>query len=908
MRIGVVSDFVCAGACDVLGHPWVELPAPGRATGSAFGADCTERLEVGKAVHVAMQSGSLDLILDRGGGGLTFVSGPGGLEDVRLTHELLGVPLVSHWHDPLTTVFQALPWPLLWTALGRPTWTKAVWDARHADELMRFGASHVVHVPAAAPDVLAKLCGADLPPATKANSRSAVDVAFVGDATPEPVAPPRVSKSIEQQLRQLAIQDRPANDAENFFDLYHTRFAWAPAPTDSDSPEVKLEKAADYFAAKHMYLALRALHRRDRFVVLLKAELGDRFGIIGHGWQERYGLAADPPPVGAEAYVRHYRDVPIHLNLIDANTESALSARPFEVAAAGGFVLGFDHPELRSCLEPTTCCDTFCDEHTLLGRIEHYLSHGNERLTIARAGQRVALDKHLYHHRLQGLLETGIPQPTAPETKRPDKKADHAGLGFRQSSDPTLAVRVRPRAETLLVLVNPGDFTRHYLIEMMQAAQNIGITTQGYELTNVWDRYDAKQAADVLGFKAQLREHNVRAVLSCSYHGSWEWPDGRASDGRARTVFETMNIPHLMWWTDHPLWALTETKLEAILRPTLGSSNCHHFVKSESAARELRDVLGWANCHMMPVAQDPTALKPVQGVEPDYDVVAIVGSTPRLDPAVAPYLEHDDPDESAIVQIVAKGARKRLGEIWGLHAPPALHEALTLLGNAWLDACERLPDRVAHRQFVDLEPEHGDAANWLRGHVEAYFAAVAALWELGHWRRTFILAYLARHFRVGVFGSDWSGVGLAGGPEDRRRVRHVDQPAVYARGRIAINISQGNDEESIAHKPFQIAASKVAMLHRAQPGLAECFRPGVEVETFTSPRDAREKVAALLADPERRASLAAAAHRRLLAEHTWAHRLPQMLSAAGVRFTGVRLPDARCPSEATVEPALAHAP
>ncbi|MCH8006539.1 MAG: glycosyltransferase family 1 protein [Planctomycetes bacterium] len=63
--------------------------------------------------------------------------------------------------------------------------------------------------------------------------------------------------------------------------------------------------------------------------------------------------------------------------------------------------------------------------------------------------------------------------------------------------------------------------------------------------------------------------------------------------------------------------------------------------------------------------------------------------------------------------------------------------------------------------------------------------------------------------------------------------------------------------------------------------LAECFTPGREVATFATPAEAREVVSDLLADRDRRESMAAAARARLLTEHTWEKRLPEMLNRAG---------------------------
>ena len=79
---------------------------------------------------------------------------------------------------------------------------------------------------------------------------------------------------------------------------------------------------------------------------------------------------------------------------------------------------------------------------------------------------------------------------------------------------------------------------------------------------------------------------------------------------------------------------------------------------------------------------------------------------------------------------------------------------LSRLGEAWTDL-GRAEERTASiRQLMTLRDAHPDADSWLLGQPAAYFAASRVLWSFGDWQRTFITAYLARRFNVGVFGSD----------------------------------------------------------------------------------------------------------------------------------------------------------
>jgi hypothetical protein len=279
------------------------------------------------------------------------------------------------------------------------------------------------------------------------------------------------------------------------------------------------------------------------------------------------------------------------------------------------------------------------------------------------------------------------------------------------------------------------------------------------------------------------------------------------------------------------------------------------------------------------VAEDPDRLCPATDVKADYDVVCIVGSPPLLPANLEPFLEEDDPSVAAIHQVLAIDVRERLRKLWIERASGDLCEPLARFGDAWVTARCAAPWTAAFRLYQQLAPSHASATQWLTANHLVYFEALEAMWLFGRWRRTFYIRYLAKYFRVGVFGYDWSAVGMGPGGW----VNHDDQPKVYTRGKVVLNISQAGDEEGISHKPFQIAASGVAMAHIDAAGMTDCFLPGEEAALFRTPHEARELIAALVRDDERRSGMAQAARSRLCRDHTWDRRLAQMLCLAGVR-------------------------
>jgi spore maturation protein CgeB len=77
---------------------------------------------------------------------------------------------------------------------------------------------------------------------------------------------------------------------------------------------------------------------------------------------------------------------------------------------------------------------------------------------------------------------------------------------------------------------------------------------------------------------------------------------------------------------------------------------------------------------------------------------------------------------------------------------------------------------------------------------------------------------------------------------------------------------------------FELAAVGTPQLSDAKSDIARHFVPGREIALYTSPAELRDQARALLADASLRTSLAAAARERALREHTWAHRLAELLT------------------------------
>jgi len=95
---------------------------------------------------------------------------------------------------------------------------------------------------------------------------------------------------------------------------------------------------------------------------------------------------------------------------------------------------------------------------------------------------------------------------------------------------------------------------------------------------------------------------------------------------------------------------------------------------------------------------------------------------------------------------------------------------------------------------------------------------------------------------------------------------------------IALCFFSTLNRDSHTFRSFEIPACGTAMLCEHTPEMASMFQEGVEAEFFRSKEELVAKAKALLADPERRARIAAAGRRRVVADgHDVVSRMRQVL-------------------------------
>lgn len=453
-----------------------------------------------------------------------------------------------------------------------------------------------------------------------------------------------------------------------------------------------------------------------------------------------------------------------------------------------------------------------------------------------------------------------------------------------------------PLGTRVLVLLNPGQTSRHYMLGIAAAAERAGVLAGTLELGPVWQRLQtagAQGQAVRSDLGRQVTElcarHRVTHAIGYTQNGVFDFGLYEERRGHAPvSALTRAGVRHILLWTDHPNWAMNGAALDPQVSSVLAHPNHLHVVKSPAAASELRAMNRWANVIASPMAEDYTTLTPAPDLEPRFEAAVLMSDAAPLPGPVRPFLDHDDPDPSAVMESLLPVARKAAKAfVAEAELGASLSAASDALLSAMIEARVQSPLVPVWTLAQRLREHHPEALAWLSADPRRWHRGAACVNALSAWRRFFWPAWLGRRVSLGVFGSPAERLGLPAqdDPKDAGWVAYHDQPRVYAQGRVALNVNAAHDEAGLTHKPFQIAASGVCCVHHATLGLDDCFEPGEEVVVFERGPELLDAVRSLASDERRPAEFAERALERAKREHAWEHRLASFVRAAPAAST-----------------------
>jgi spore maturation protein CgeB len=227
---------------------------------------------------------------------------------------------------------------------------------------------------------------------------------------------------------------------------------------------------------------------------------------------------------------------------------------------------------------------------------------------------------------------------------------------------------------------------------------------------------------------------------------------------------------------------------------------------------------------------------------------------------------------------------------------PEVDVFFTLQREPWLTEVSRLGGAKAAFLPLAADPEVYRPLLLTPEEQKRYGAAVSFVGAGYLNRREFFQGLLDFDFKI--WGSDWQ-LNSPLGPyiqNQGARVSEEESVKIFNASRINLNLHSSpyhlgiNPEgDYLNPRVFDLAAAGAFQLVDRRAQLAEFFVPEVEVATFGSLAEAREKIDFFLAHEDRRREVAAAGRARLLQEHTYTVRLSQALELIHELLPG-RLP------------------
>ncbi|MCP5124639.1 MAG: glycosyltransferase [Gammaproteobacteria bacterium] len=140
------------------------------------------------------------------------------------------------------------------------------------------------------------------------------------------------------------------------------------------------------------------------------------------------------------------------------------------------------------------------------------------------------------------------------------------------------------------------------------------------------------------------------------------------------------------------------------------------------------------------------------------------------------------------------------------------------------------------------------------------------------------------HEPARVIGTDWSALAAQGFHHvQNRKIGRGALIRLYQRHQAVLNVrNEANVEHGLNQRSFEPLACGAVVLNDHLVDLPRCFEPGREILVYHNADELNDLVARLRREPEFATRIAEAGRQRVLAEHTYAHRVIFILNDMGI--------------------------
>lgn len=143
----------------------------------------------------------------------------------------------------------------------------------------------------------------------------------------------------------------------------------------------------------------------------------------------------------------------------------------------------------------------------------------------------------------------------------------------------------------------------------------------------------------------------------------------------------------------------------------------------------------------------------------------------------------------------------------------------------------------------------------------------------------------ATRHKVAIYGPGWQhATELTQHERHPHRVLASELARIHAEHLGVLNIRHGTHViNGLNQRHFAPYVQGAPVISDAQPDIPQCFDPGTEMLVFQDVEALNELQAELLRAPERARAVGLAGQRRVLAEHTYTHRVAALAELVGLR-------------------------
>jgi spore maturation protein CgeB len=285
------------------------------------------------------------------------------------------------------------------------------------------------------------------------------------------------------------------------------------------------------------------------------------------------------------------------------------------------------------------------------------------------------------------------------------------------------------------------------------------------------------------------------------------------------------------------------------------------------------------------------ACKLVQSAFGRFLATGIVAAVESAQPDLVLFMAQAPVDAALLHEVGQRGALRafwfvedhRLFPYWREVAPACDHFFVIQQGE-FLDGLRRTTGGRTHYLPLAADPSvHRPLA--LSAAERAEWGAPVGFVGAGYRNRRLAFRPLLEQ-GLRIWGTEWGGAGIVEAAVQRGGARIGTEDSVRIFNATTVNLNlhsstwvDGVDPRGdfVNPRTFELAACGAFQLTDTRALLPSCFEPGREIVTFDDAAALPDLVREWLAKPAARMAVAAAARQRVLAEHTYRHRMTTLL-------------------------------